>query len=512
MFAKKRGRLLAKFLDNTKYILSRNQSLVDNAPAIVIGFDRKMVVTSWNPKAEKLFSIPLSAAMGRKLIDILSTPSQFNQDLANIKKVLDGGTISENEAIRKSLTNEYMILKETIFPVKDADGKVTGGVIFAMDHTKLSHVGKLLDCTQQVAKVGVWTLDLINNHFFASEYTLETLGVNKEVCHDFISFSNCLVPEDRKSFRDAVSQSKMDLKGTSFESIAQNGTHLKIRWLVETLGAEPIRILGVIKDHTEEQERLAELEEKSKSLILKNKMSALGEMSSGLAHEINSPLLIISGSAQILEGLIESDRLTTKHLTDNIKRIAHASDRVTKIISSLKSFSRNASEDPLVPVKISDIIKETTIFCESKIADANITLYVPKVADDLVVRCRKAEISQVLLNLILNAFDARKYQTAHDSWIRVEVSQDDEQTHISVTDNGSGIPEKVRKKIMMPFFTTKEVGKGTGLGLSMSKGIVENHHGKLWLDQSDGNTRFVISLPRVNAKTEQSTKEDKKSA
>ena len=114
-------------------------------------------------------------------------------------------------------------------------------------------------------------------------------------------------------------------------------------------------------------------------------------------------------------------------------------------------------------------------------------------ATDVDIDCRAGEIVQVLLNLLNNAYDA--ISESSEKWIKVELKKEPKSIAIWVTDSGGGIPTEVQKKIMQPFFTTKEVGKGTGLGLSISRGIIESHHGQLILDTSSANTCFIIKLP-----------------
>jgi C4-dicarboxylate-specific signal transduction histidine kinase len=111
------------------------------------------------------------------------------------------------------------------------------------------------------------------------------------------------------------------------------------------------------------------------------------------------------------------------------------------------------------------------------------------------VECNEVQIAQVLINIINNAIDAIVEQERRDPWIRVVGHADTDGVAIDVIDCGHGIPDEVAIKMFEPFFTTKEVGKGTGLGLSMSLGIVEQHHGRLYLDKARSNTCFVVELP-----------------
>jgi signal transduction histidine kinase len=106
---------------------------------------------------------------------------------------------------------------------------------------------------------------------------------------------------------------------------------------------------------------------------------------------------------------------------------------------------------------------------------------------------RPSQVSQVVLNLINNSADA--IEGSPNPWIIVDVVATGTSLFLSIMDSGKGIPEEIAKKIMNPFFTTKEVGKGTGLGLSIGKGIIEGHGGKLYLDRNSPHTKFIIELP-----------------
>jgi C4-dicarboxylate-specific signal transduction histidine kinase len=123
-----------------------------------------------------------------------------------------------------------------------------------------------------------------------------------------------------------------------------------------------------------------------------------------------------------------------------------------------------------------------------------VVLEVGIISDSLEIECRDIEISQVLLNLLNNAYDA--VTDKEDKWVRIDVKETESAAIITVTDSGPGIPENIRNKITQPFFTTKELGKGTGLGLSISLGIVGAHQGNLTLDTHSSHTCFVVTLPK----------------
>lgn len=250
-----------------------------------------------------------------------------------------------------------------------------------------------------------------------------------------------------------------------------------------------------IKDLTAEKAAARELEESRSQLMLTSKMSALGEMAGGVAHEINTPLAVIQmRTDQILE-CVSDGSLDSDTLNNALFAIDTTVKRIGKIVSGLRSFARDGRKDPMEPASFAKIVDDTFSLCKEKFSIHGVQLdYVAK--NDFEIDCRPGEITQVLLNLLNNSYDA--IDDLSTKWIQVEMKDDQDFIYVRVTDSGGGISADVQKKLMQPFFTTKEVGKGTGLGLSISRGIVESHGGKITLDQSSQNTCFLISLPKKN--------------
>jgi signal transduction histidine kinase len=141
--------------------------------------------------------------------------------------------------------------------------------------------------------------------------------------------------------------------------------------------------------------------------------------------------------------------------------------------------------------------------CAEKFRTSGVDLIVEPIPD-LTLHCRPVQISQVLLNLLTNAFQAASRQ--EQNWIKVAVREAGKSVYISVTDSGRGISDEVRSRMFEPFFTTKEVGQGTGLGLSTSRSIVHAHNGDLVYDTDAGHTRFSIRLPAQTLPAWQTTR------
>lgn len=255
------------------------------------------------------------------------------------------------------------------------------------------------------------------------------------------------------------------------------------------------RMYGVAWDSTEEIKTEQEAAEAKARLISSTKMAALGEMSGGIAHEINNPLTVIQARAFQLNQMVEQNKLDPAKIKQAADSISRTADKIAKIIKSLRSFAREGTYDPFEVVPVNRLIEETLEFCRTRFYNHGVEIEVGPIDPDLEIECRVIQIEQVLLNLLNNSFDA--IQNLDDRWIRVNVKDmDEEGIEIIVTDSGSGIAPDLQDQIMVPFFTTKEVGKGTGLGLSISTGIIRSHKGTLRLDPVSANTAFVVQLPK----------------
>lgn len=251
----------------------------------------------------------------------------------------------------------------------------------------------------------------------------------------------------------------------------------------------PVGFVGSVEDITERIDAEKTLNLQRQKLIASAKMSSLGEMASGIAHEINNPLAIIVGTCMRLKR-----ELGSNESVNEVVQIESTAFRISKIIKGLLSFSRSGEKDILELAPIGRLINDTLDLCRQRFENHAIQLRVNfNNLEEADLKIRPTQIIQVLLNLLNNAFDA--VEKRPDRWIDISVQKFNNQIRTSVTDNGLGIPEDVVDKMMNPFFTTKGVGKGTGLGLSISKGIMEDIGGKLFYDASAENTRFVIEFP-----------------
>ncbi|MCM0607134.1 MAG: GHKL domain-containing protein [Xanthomonadaceae bacterium] len=238
------------------------------------------------------------------------------------------------------------------------------------------------------------------------------------------------------------------------------------------------------------------LQENELQILQSNKLASLGEISGGIAHEINNPLSIIIGRTELLKSKIEQSSVTNEYLIANLTNILQTSRRIAKVIYGLKKFARSSSQEPKSDHLLIDVVNDTLILSQEKLKSQGIEVETRGI-ENTSVYCNNLQLSQVLYNLISNS--AEHMKVLSEKWIRIEAKHTKHHVEILVIDSGRGIPKKVAAKIMDPFFTTKEVGSGIGMGLSISHGIISQEGGELLYDPNYPNTTFVIRLPKHNA-------------
>jgi len=252
-------------------------------------------------------------------------------------------------------------------------------------------------------------------------------------------------------------------------------------------------VVRVIKD------RDAEADQLGRQLMEAGKMASLGELSAGVAHEINNPLAIILTERQILLDLLEQTRNLDegfkKELTESLNQMDVQINRCKRITHNLLRFSRR-TRSVIEKVDLNSFLEEVVELMEREARSSGIRFQTELDENLKPVLSDPSQLQQVFLNLITNAIDAhdgKPYGT-----VRISTQADDEhqKAHIVFADTGSGIPREILDKIFDPFFTTKAVGKGTGLGLSICYSIMQRLGGSISVKSQVGEgTEFTVTIP-----------------
>jgi two-component system NtrC family sensor kinase len=314
------------------------------------------------------------------------------------------------------------------------------------------------------------------------------------------------------------------------ELIARVTTHLKLHSLNQTLEQQVEARTAELKN------TLQELQESQIQLVQSEKMTMLGQLVAGIAHEINNPVSFIHGNLshvqEYSDELLEFIELYQKYrdqcpselqsfaeemdldfieedLPKTIASMKIGTDRICEIVGSLRNFSR-LDEAKCKFVDIHEGIESTLLILQHRLKatpDSPEILVIREYGDLSPVECYAGSLNQVFMNILANAIDAieeqnqtRTYQEIKQNpgQITIRTSMiDSESVQIAIADNGLGIPEEVQQRIFDPFFTTKPVGKGTGMGMSISHQIItEKHQGQLSYTSTPGKgTEFIIQIP-----------------
>lgn len=263
------------------------------------------------------------------------------------------------------------------------------------------------------------------------------------------------------------------------------------RLLRDDLGL-PVEAVGLWLDVTEAT-LAAEMQ-----LAQSAKMATLGEMATGLAHEITQRLNVMRMAiVSVLKRLNNGD-VQVDYLTDTLNRIDAQVQRAARVVDHMRVFGRR-SEVEQHPFNPFDAIEGTLSLLAEGLLGKGVELRVSETVFEVQVRGHVDQLEQVLINLMVNARDAllskREADRNFKPWISVCAERDEHSVRLWVEDNGGGIDPRLLERIFEPFFTTKPVGVGTGLGLSVSHGIIENMGGTLRVNNSAEGARFCIELP-----------------
>ena len=255
-----------------------------------------------------------------------------------------------------------------------------------------------------------------------------------------------------------------------------------------------IHIMGDLRRTTEEiRQREHELRDKQEQLVQAAKLATLGELTTGVAHELNNPLNNIGlylGNALELLSLQDFDKMRVEHdLSTALQQVQKA----TEIINHLRTFGR-AAPASRETVQVNEVILSAYSLLREQLRLRDIDLVVELSPREPRVLVNPIQLEQVLMNLLTNARDA--VEEAPVKEIRLSSRLDGDDVLISVEDSGPGIPQEIEQRIFDPFFTTKQVGEGTGLGLSIVYGIIDNYEGSISLESTHGQgAKFVVRLP-----------------
>jgi two-component system NtrC family sensor kinase len=550
----------------------RLAAIVESSDDAIISKTLDGIIVSWNSGAERIFGYTAEEMIGQPVI-LLVPDDRLDEEPQILKRLRQGERIEHFETIRKRKDGTLINLSLTISPVKDANGNIIGASKIARDISDRKQAERQLQESQELLQL---VLNTIPHKVFWKDCNLiyqgsnrafaEVAGVSSPV--EIVGKLDYDLPwttAESDWFRECdrrVIESDTPELGIIETQLQADGTEAWVetsKLPLHDANGTVIGILGIYQDITERKQAEAQLNQRTEELentlqelqrtqmqmIQSEKMSGLGQLVAGVAHEINNPVNFIHGNLnhadvyiQDLLGLLQlyqqhypishpdiqqkAEHIDLEFLTEDLPKLLTSmkvgADRIQKIVASLRNFSR-MDEAEMKEVNIHDGIDSTLMILQHRLKAKPdfLGIEVIKAYGELpLVECYAGQLNQVFMNILSNAIDALEESliTGHcplpkdqmanvkgqitDPTIRIRTEvADAKYVRIVFSDNGLGMTETVRKRLFDPFFTTKPVGKGTGMGMSISYQIItEKHQGSLQCISSPGQkTEFVIEIP-----------------
>lgn len=458
-----------------------------------------------NPVHKKVFGYDLGELVGKQnsILYPFDDPSGISNKI--YEAVLIVGWEGERLGMRKS--GEVFPVYEKTSVVKDKDGRQIAIVSVVEDISLRKRLEQALRESEEryrtlveTAKSAIISIDKEGRITLFNPAAEELFGYSIEEVRD--KELTIIIPERyrdlyRAGFISCIETGVSDIMGKTIEFVGlkKSGEEFPIQVSVSAskIGGHSV-FTAIIFDITERKN----LQEQ---LIQSEKMAAVGQLISGVTHEINNPLTVVMGYAEVLLSEPNQDTGARKAL----RAIYDESNRCKKVVQNLLSFARKHSPEREYAY-INEVLERTLSLKEYDLRKNSVEV-IKNIKTDLpAVMVDANQIQQVFLNLINNAEQAMTESNGRRQLViecsvkngENRINPEGEVIEISFNDNGPGISNKNLKKIFDPFFTTKPVGKGTGLGLSVSYGIVKEHGGEIYALSEEGKgAKFIIELPMI---------------
>ncbi len=495
-----------KIVDNEKLLTN----IIENIPITLIIKDiNTLNYTMVNKASEILFDEDRKNILGKNVYDLfhLSDADYLNTNDLNVIQSEVAFDSGEKEVYFKN--GKRRVIHTIRVPIKDDMNQIRSLLVLSEDVTEKKKMQDALKESEELYRTllnaSPEAIIIVNTEqriAEVSDRTLDLFGISdKEELKNKDVFQ--IIPQSEADKLQAM------LNKTLLEGLVQN-VEIVLRKHDETqisceLSTTMIReVNGTPKAYMAILRDVSERKEMERQLIRTERMVSLGEMASAMAHEINQPLLSISlGIDNLLMKIRQANVLDDTYFTKKSGKIFDDIARISRLIDHVRTFSRDHDQEKPFPIDINESVRSAVSMISEQFSHHGILLKITCDEDIPVVMGNTYQFEQVVLNLLTNAKDAleekkNKVQQDFDMSITVKTYHDDRFNYVEIEDNGIGIRPIDIDKIMLPFFTTKEIGKGTGLGLSISFGIIKEMGGTLHVESEPlVGTTFSVHLPIV---------------
>lgn len=466
--------------------------LFDNVPCIVTVQDRDFKLLEYNKESRERFN-PFPGAYCYQAYKGIDEKCE----ICPVERTFETGVAHCSEESRQNPDGTYSHWIVHTAPIVDENGNVTKAMEMCLDITQRKKLEEQLKESEK--KYHTIFNNVPNSIFVLDKATLNILDCNSTANDVYQYDAGELIDT---SFIDLIHPdevARIDSQMKAFTSINQvknirkNGESFFVDIMLASSGHSDMDYLLV--STTDITERL----EAEQLLIHAGKMATLGEMATGVAHELNQPLTVIKTSSNFLVKKVAAGECVPTGILETLAREMDSYvDRATKIINHMREFGRR--EDQVMESVDVNLAVDRAFTLLNKQFSARGIRMVWELSKELPpVFASYDQLEQVFINLFVNARDVLEEKTdgpdSDTPEISVRTFQADGSIVIQIGDNGGGIPEDIIHKIFEPFYTTKKVGKGTGLGLSISYGLINDFGGSIHAENSDGGALFTIKLP-----------------
>jgi PAS domain S-box-containing protein len=395
--------------------------------------------------------------------------------------------------------------EDTVLPLRNKAGEITGFRGVSHDVTERLQMMEALRRSEERYRTmldemeeAYYEVDLTGNFTFFSDALCRQLGYSREEIMG-MSYRVYVPPENAKKVFEVyntVYRTGEPRKLFTSSQIKKDGTLLYTEDSIFPMRDDEGKIIGfrgISRDITDRKQRDEERKQLEQKAQFASRLASVGELASGVAHEINNPLTAVIGYAHLL--------LERKDIPVDIKRdvevINEGAQRVAGIIKKLLVFARQTKPERTY-VDVNEIINTTLELRAYSLQSSNIKVILQLDPDLPMTVADPGQLQQVFLNLIMNA-EAEVKLVHGGGKLAIKTEQIGDNIRVSFKDNGLGIARENLERIFNPFFTTRKVGQGTGLGLSVCHGIVTEHKGKIWAESQLGKgATFTVEIPIVS--------------
>lgn len=457
--------------------------------------DEHFNVIECGTKWSEVLGLSQSESIGMSFLDLWQMRNLTPQDIRARLSIFLNEPIGQLPSL-KFVAKDYAV-KIIRWKFKWTNDQVH---LIGQDETELTKTKDVLDIIENQLKVGYWRLNLIDMKPWWSEQTIKIHELPKDTNPTLQDAINHYAPEAMATINEAVQNCLATGKRYDLEVpfVTAKGKKLWVRTTGQAIfdKGQAVELFGIFEDISE-RKRLEFETSALKELTYQNeRLASIGELASGVGHEINNPLAIAIGNIDFIKRQLIVQGSLSPDLTKHFERFERATNRITEIIGSLRSLARESGTNRYEELNINEIVKNSL----SLVTEIYSKQYGIEIEFDLAdhlnrVMANHGRICHVLTNLLSNAKEAVRNQNIKKITIKTQMKN--ETVLISIKDNGAGIPTQMRSKIFDPFFSTKSDVHGSGIGLTVSANIILEHGGRIYVNPDSEQTEFCIEIPAV---------------